>query len=102
MSTLADYNPLASIKLPGAVIENPSGLIIVIGPNSSGKTLFLRDIQEYLMTGNQKFIVCENVGARKPANIQTFLQDLRRVNAIREAQSPPNHYVVYLNFRKFF
>ena len=76
MSTVATYNPLKRIRLPGAVIEDPAGLIIVIGPNSSGKTLFLNDIQNHLSGSQEPLVVCKSFAVNKPTSLGDYLNDL--------------------------
>jgi type II secretory pathway predicted ATPase ExeA len=82
MSALAKYNPLKALWLPGAEIGDPQGVIVVVGPNSSGKTLFLRDIENYLLTGTQAVIVCKGLTPQKPANYQEFVDELIAKNYV--------------------
>ena len=51
MSNLVDYNPLKSIAIPNVGRVQPLDLVVVIGPNSSGKTQMLKDIQGRLLGG---------------------------------------------------
>jgi ABC-type cobalamin/Fe3+-siderophores transport system ATPase subunit len=83
MSELTNYNPLKKIWLPGAEIDDPQGIIIVVGPNSSGKTLFLRDIENYLLSGTPSFVVCKGVAAQKPSDFQAFVDDLIAKNLLQ-------------------
>jgi ABC-type polar amino acid transport system ATPase subunit len=76
MSALATYNPLKCIWIPGAEISDPCGIIVVVGPNSSGKTLFLRDIERFLLTGKHEFVVCEGISPQKPGDFQSFVDEL--------------------------
>lgn len=71
----ADYQPLKSVKLPGVDIS-PKGLILVVGPNSSGKTQLLKDIHALLAGEQRKSIVCEQIIVDKPADLNAFLNDL--------------------------
>src|SRR4051812_12665695 len=95
MSKLSEYNPLRVIELAGATIKNPKGLVVVVGPNSSGKTLFLRDIRNYLTTGNPQFVVCRAMAANKPDNPKVLLADLVERGYV---QSVPGHDQTYRNY----
>lgn len=84
MSKLVDYNPLSKLKFGGIEIENPSGLIVVTGPNSSGKTHLLRDIENYLLTGETAGgVVCKLVSPRRPDDAKVLFQDLLERQLIR-------------------
>jgi energy-coupling factor transporter ATP-binding protein EcfA2 len=77
MSRIADYNPLVAIKIPGVPGEiKTTGLVVIVGPNSSGKTLLLRDI-ENILTGNEsKPIVCQDALLARPDDLGALLDDL--------------------------
>src|SRR5262245_10368739 len=96
MSLLSEYNPLKHIQLRGAALSDPEGIIVVVGPNSSGKTLFLRDIENYLSTGLAKFIVCSAMTLRKPTDPGAFVQDLIHNGYLRGAPGAPDQYVNYV------
>ncbi|HEY8747794.1 MAG TPA: AAA family ATPase [Tepidisphaeraceae bacterium] len=88
-----DYRPLKSLKLPGVEI-NPEGLILVVGPNSSGKTQLLRDIHGLLSGDQRTAVVCEQIIVDKPANLDGFLADLEErqyVKRFRDANG--NEYI---------
>jgi hypothetical protein len=77
MSAFAEYNPLSVIDLHGTTLSTPKGLIVVVGPNSSGKTLFLKDIESYLLTGQSKqYVVCKSIRPNKPINLKPFFDAL--------------------------
>jgi hypothetical protein len=86
MSKLADYNPLAKLKFGGIEID-PSGLIVITGPNSSGKTHLLRDIEKYLLTGVPDGVVCKHVNPRRPDDPGVLFQDLLDRQLIRNIQA---------------
>lgn len=75
LQTQADFQPLRKLRLPGVEI-NPIGLIFVIGPNSSGKTQFLKDIHALLTGEQRKAVVCEQIQVAKPENYESFLAGL--------------------------
>ncbi len=72
---LADYQPLKSLKLPGVEIK-PTGLILVVGPNSSGKTQFLKDVHALLSGEQRKSVVCDQIIVDKPADLNILLNNL--------------------------
>src|SRR6266581_1873813 len=81
MTALADYNPILTVALPGTELNKPKGLVVVVGPNSSGKTLFLRDIEGAVVGIGQRPIVCSGIRLEKPAG--TFDQFVERMCADR-------------------
>lgn len=84
MSALADYNPIKSLELPGGtVLDKPKGLIVVVGPNSSGKTLLLKDIEAYFRSGLPAFKVLRAITPATPLNLDQFLSDLVDIGALR-------------------
>jgi len=95
MSTVASYNPLKRIRLPGAVIEGPSGLIIVIGPNSSGKTLFLNDIQNHLSGSKESLVVCKSFAVNKPTSLGDYLKDLVENHLLKQMSN--DAYLPYVS-----
>jgi hypothetical protein len=96
MSTLSQYNPLKTIWVSGAEITAPKGIIVIVGPNSSGKTLFLRDIQQYLLTGIPNFIVCQDIAPQRPDNYQELIDDLIAKNYLQPMMH--EHYRTYVPF----
>src|SRR5438105_8527890 len=75
MAELA-YNPLESIELPDLGVVPATGLIVVVGPNSSGKTLLLRDVIQLVRGAPEKSIVCKSLRLRPPDSAQAFLTEL--------------------------
>lgn len=98
MSLISDYNPLKSISLPGADITKPEGIIVVVGPNSSGKTLFLRDIESYLLTGQSGFVVCKSLAAIRPAKFKEFIDELIEHHYLQAIPNQEKQYRTYVPF----
>lgn len=99
MSKLADYNPIKSIKIANVELSAPRGVIVVVGPNSSGKTLCLEDIEAKLTTGHSGGIVSREMVVQGPANIDTFVDDLLKLGFIRSSPGGgPNSFSTYLPF----
>ena len=81
---LSEHNPLASLTIPGLGEIKPDGLVLVVGPNSSGKTQLLQDIHLRLLGESRPFVVCQNVQLRKPAQFRDFLATLLEEGYLRE------------------
>ena len=82
MSKVEQYNPLESLAIGGTEIV-PSGLIVVVGPNSSGKTLLLRDIEKFLLVGRPGGVVCTDVTTKPPDDLVDFVRSLEDGNHLR-------------------
>jgi len=76
VAEITPYNPIHSVSLPGAGRIDLRGLIIVVGPNSSGKTLFLRDLVHALSPNQEDLVVCSDVILSKPPNVNDFIDEL--------------------------
>lgn len=76
MSRLLDLNPLKSIAVPNVGRLEPKGLILVIGPNSAGKTQFLRDIQGRVLGQARRLVVCDDVEISRPPSLDELLNVL--------------------------
>jgi hypothetical protein len=98
MSVLSAYNPLKTVWIPGAEITQPKGIIVVVGPNSSGKTLFLRDMEKYLLTGTQGFVVCQALAPQRPADYQALVDELLAKNYLQQVPGQPQQYRTYVPF----
>jgi len=61
MSTLHEFSPLESITLPSLGTIDSSGLTLIVGPNSAGKSQLLRDIALRLAGEPRQLVVAEEV-----------------------------------------
>jgi hypothetical protein len=62
---LTQYSPLEVLELPGLGAVDCSGLILIVGPNSSGKSQLLHDIN-FRVTGQPRTpVVAKRVGIRR-------------------------------------
>jgi hypothetical protein len=93
MSRIAEYNPLHAVRVPGAdghVLEvETKGLFVIVGPNSSGKTLFLKDIENALLATGEQPVVCTEVFLQRPADCNSFVQDLLAQGLVQAGE--PGH-----------
>lgn len=65
MADLTEFSPLEGLTLPGVGPIDCSGLIVVVGPNSSGKSQLLRDIQLRVSGEPRRLVVAESVDVRR-------------------------------------
>src|SRR5438445_7193324 len=77
MEKLSDFKPLERVVLPELGELDCSGLILVVGPNSSGKTQLLRDLYHRIKGDIRELVVAQEIKLRKPA-LNPFLLCLER------------------------
>jgi AAA domain, putative AbiEii toxin, Type IV TA system len=79
MERLTDFKPLAQLSLPDIGDVACRGLILLVGPNSSGKTQLLRDISRELSGQvRQGFVVARGLDVARPPNFRAFVDCLNR------------------------
>lgn len=83
MEKLTDFRPIERVELPGLGELNCSGLILIVGPNSSGKTQFLRDLDLRLSGQPRDLVVAERIDIRKP-EFEPFYECLKREGYVTE------------------
>jgi AAA domain, putative AbiEii toxin, Type IV TA system len=76
MEHLSDFKPLEQVALPEIGDLRCSGLILVVGPNSSGKSQFLQDLYLRLCGQPRALVVSTDIRIRKPENYDSFIQCL--------------------------
>jgi hypothetical protein len=90
MCGAGEYNPLQAVRLPrpeGGVIEAKTrGLFVIVGPNSSGKTLFLKDLENAVLATGQRPIVCQEMYLRKPGDLHSFVEHLVAQGLLQTAE----------------
>jgi hypothetical protein len=82
MEKLSDYKPLERIVLAELGALECSGLTLLVGPNSSGKTQLLRDIHERLRGAPRALVVARQIDLQKP-EWGPFLSCLEREGYVR-------------------
>ncbi|MBE9113779.1 AAA family ATPase [Nodosilinea sp. LEGE 07298] len=97
MTTILDFNPLKSIAVPNVGRIEPTGLVLVIGPNSAGKTQFLRDIQGRMLGQDRNLVVCDDIEIVRPSDLDPFLEALLAEKHIQRRVDEHNR--VYLEPR---
>lgn len=76
MDQLSDFKPLAKVTLPNIGDIPCSGLTLIVGPNSSGKSQFLRDLYSRLCGEPRELVVALAVGINKPDDYKSFISCL--------------------------
>ncbi len=94
MTQPAVFNPLKLIAVPNAGSMVPRGLTVVIGPNSSGKTQMLKDLQARLLGQARKLVVCEKIDIERPPALDPLLDDLRSTRQIDISVDQKNRKVI--------
>jgi energy-coupling factor transporter ATP-binding protein EcfA2 len=81
MKILNDFKPIEYLDLPGLGEIDCSGLILIVGPNSSGKSQLLKDIYNRVLGEQRELVVAKKIDVRKP-EFDTFLDCLNREGCI--------------------
>ncbi len=90
----AVFNPLKSIAVPNAGCMVPRGLTVIIGPNSSGKTQMLKDLQARLLGESRKLVVCEKIDLERPPALDPLIDNLCSMRQIRKKFDQHNRLVI--------
>lgn len=75
MNRLSDFKPLRRVVLPGVGDLACSGLVVLVGPNSSGKSQLLQDIYRRMSGEARQLVVADDVQIEKPP-LDPFLRCL--------------------------
>jgi hypothetical protein len=89
MNRVTDFKPLAEVTLPGVGPIPCSGLTIVVGPNSAGKTHFLTDLYSRLCGEPRNLVVASDVRINKP-EYAPLMECLLSEGFIRRYVNPDN------------
>lgn len=76
LNKLSDFRPLSRLVLPELGTLNCAGLIVIVGPNSSGKTQLLRDIRDRITGEPRKLVVASEIEVQTPDE-ESFLKCLK-------------------------
>ena len=77
MEKLTDFKPIKRLELPGLGEIICTGLTVIVGPNSSGKSQLLRDIKEKI-SGEPRDIVVASILEIETPDYQPFLDCLKK------------------------
>src|SRR2546427_4091622 len=96
LNPLFETSPVSSVILPGIPGGiNLKGLIVVVGPNSSGKTNLLRDIHAAASGSSRTLVVTQEIQLRPSAPLDDYLQFLQQTGDLERLPDPNNE-----NYRK--
>ncbi len=76
MEKLSDFKPLKRVVLPGLGELTCAGLTVIVGPNSSGKTLLLRDIKGKVAGEARDLVVAAELEIDIP-DLEPFIKCLK-------------------------
>lgn len=96
MTELSDFKPLQTLKLQGIDALECSGLILIVGPNSSGKTQLLRDLYRRLKGDVGDLVVASEITLNKISNLPLFLSCLEKEGYIEHFRDDGNNEQVRL------
>jgi hypothetical protein len=85
MSKLSDFKPLKRIRLEGVADVDVSGLVVIVGPNSSGKSRLLRDIYERIGGNPQALVVAQDIEL-DPPDAKSLLSCLEQEGYLEQFQ----------------
>ena len=94
MPSVLDFNPLQSIAIPNVGRVEPKGLVLVIGPNSAGKTQLLRDIHGRMLGQARKLVVCDDIEIHRPPSLDSLLDSLYAENHIEKRVDGNNRVMI--------
>src|SRR5436309_14300781 len=66
MERLSDFKPLGQVEIPDLGDLQCSGLIVLVGPNSSGKSQLLQDLYKRLVGEPRELVVASETQIEKP------------------------------------
>src|SRR5439155_21250231 len=78
MKQLSDFKPFQRVVLPGVGDLDCAGLILIVGPNSSGKTQLLQDIYQTLSGEARRLVVAQDLEINRPEALDAFVDVLER------------------------
>lgn len=81
---LEEFNPLKEIVLPGGKAINTTGLVLIVGPNSAGKTQLLKDIHASLLGQPRHLVVAHEVKVHKPSALDELVGCLQSEGYIKQ------------------
>ena len=84
------FSPIEAVSLQGIASLTLKGLIVVVGPNSSGKTTLLREIHSAVSGVEKKLLIAQEVSYRSLPPVEVFIRHFSATNDIAEVVEPGN------------
>lgn len=84
------FSPIEAVSLQGIASLTLKGLIVVVGPNSSGKTTLLREIHSAVSGVEKKLLIVQKVSYRSLPPVEVFIRHFSATNDIAEVGEPGN------------
>jgi len=77
--------PIRCVDLPGIPDIELKGLIVLVGPNSSGKTQLLHDLNEVICGRRRELVVASALSLMPPVSFDDYLEFLLKQGTIQHA-----------------
>lgn len=84
------FSPIEAVSLQGITSLALRGLIVVVGPNSSGKTTLLREIHSAVSGVERKLLIAQKISYRSLPSVEAFIRHFSDTNDIAEVILPGN------------
>jgi predicted ATPase len=84
--------PIRSVELPGITV-GLKGLIVLVGPNSSGKTNLLRDIYAAASGLERQLVVANQIQFRSVPPVDEYLDFFKSSGDIEQIQPGTETYI---------
>lgn len=84
------FSPIETVSLHGISSLSLKGLIVVVGPNSSGKTTLLREIYSAVSGVEKKLLIAQEITYRRLPPVGVFIRHFSDTNDIEEIVGPGN------------
>lgn len=82
-----EQSPISEIQISGLKLQL-SGLIVIVGPNSSGKTNLLRDLHAAISGTDRALVVAEEIRFRSVPGFDDYLAHLLQADDIEPVHQP--------------
>jgi hypothetical protein len=75
-------------------VVEPGTFRVIVGPNSSGKTQMLKDLQARLLGQSRKLVVCEKIDLERPPALDPLIEGLCSMRQIRKKIDEHNRPII--------
>ena len=88
MASAFRFSPIETVSLHGITSLALKGLIVVVGPNSSGKTTLLREIHSAISGVEKRLLIAQEISYRSLPPVAEFIRHFSSTNDIAEVAGP--------------